>query len=873
MKKVILLLLLMPCPLFGQIVQNFEHDSINSWVPGAEGRWKADTAWSLSGRFSLHHVYDNPDAGTDFIGLPLKGFYPAEGAVKWTFLLRHGYDPSSLNKWSVLLMSDTEPSVMSDEDVINGFAVGVNLTGSDDSLRLSKVKAGVITTVASFGLDWQTEIGSSTPVKISVKRTPAGLWTVEVARISGEVIGSGSGTDPELFSPSWFDISYTYSSTRDRLLWFDDLSIEGVFHQDTVPPEITGCIVSGKSSAHILLSEKPSNEFISPLNFSLEEAGNTVVSIKRLSDLNFRIEFENQFENKKQLHLHVKSLCDNTGNCNIGATIAFTPVWAETGDIIITEIMADPFPEVALPGKEYVELKNNTQYPLNMNKWKLSGRDQGGSFPDMTLSPSGYLIVCSLYDTSLFSRYGMVAGIKSFPTLTDGGTVLYLSDSLGNFIHGVEYSAAWYGNELKSGGGWSIEITDTDYPFYYEGNWTASRSRSGGTPGAINSTAGKNPDREFYGISNVFAFDSLNITLTFSEPVPDTSQILKSLRIDGKSISEISPADPLFRQFLVQSPEKLIHNRTYLIDFPVAIKDFAGNRMEKDSFEFGLTEPALPGDILFNELLFNPLPGDPDYIEFYNNSPKIIDVSRLQVVSVNDQTGDTSQLSSLSEVNRCFLPGKYYAVTTGREKLIERYFSSDPENVFGTGSLPSMTDGEGHLILFNRELDVIDEVKYSEKMHYPLLEVFEGVAIEKTSPAGNSLEASNWHSASESSGWGTPGLQNSVYPDLPETSGRVVLSSSKITPDGDGNEDLLVITLHPEGNDNVVSVTVFDETGSFVKKIASNYLAGAEAVFTWDGTAGDGSPVNTGIYIILINLYNDKGKMEKWKRVCTIIRK
>jgi hypothetical protein len=363
-----------------------------------------------------------------------------------------------------------------------------------------------------------------------------------------------------------------------------------------------------------------------------------------------------------------------------------------------------------------------------------------------------------------------VTGIKSFPALTDGGAVLYLSDSLGNFIHGVEYSSSWYGNELKAGGGWSLEMTDTDYPFYYEGNWIASKSRSGGTPGAINSAAGKNPDREFYGISNVFPVDSLNIMLTFSEPVPDTSLVLKNLRIDGKSISGISPADPLFRQFLVPAPEKLIHNRTYMVDFTVAITDFAGNSMKKDRFEFGITEPSFPGDILFNELLFNPLPGDPDYIEFYNNSTKIINASCLQVVSVNDQTGDTSQLSTLSDVNRCFFPGTYYAVTTGKKKIIERYFSADPANIFETVSLPSMTDKEGHLVLFNRQLDVIDEVKYSEKMQYPLLDVIDGVALEKTSPANNSLEAASWHSASESSGWGTPGAPNSVYSELPETS-------------------------------------------------------------------------------------------------------
>ena len=403
---------------------------------------------------------------------------------------------------------------------------------------------------------------------------------------------------------------------------------------------------------------------------------------------------------------------------------------------------------------------------MNLNRWKLSGRDQSGFFPEVTLSPSGYLIVCSLYDTSLFSRYGKVAGLKSFPTLTDGGAVLYLSDSLGNFIHGVEYSSAWYGNELKSGGGWSLEMTDTDYPFYYEGNWTASRSRSGGTPGSINSTNGKNPDRGFYGITNVFPVDSLHILITFSEPVPDLPSVIKNLRVDGKSISGIMPAEPLYRQFLIPSPDMLLHDRTYIIDFPEVIKDNAGNNMEKNRFEFGLAEPAGRGDILFNELLFNPMPGDPDYIELYNGSGKIIDVSRLQVVTVYDLTGDTARPSPLSGVNRCFLPGAYYAVTTLRRKIIERYFSADPENIFETVSLPSMNDDEGHLVLYNMELDVIDEVNYNEQMHYPLLDVIEGVALEKISPENNSIEVASWHSASESSGWGTPGAPNSVYSDL-----------------------------------------------------------------------------------------------------------
>ena len=71
MKKVILLALLMPFTAFGQIVENFESGSLNGWVQSTEGRWKTDTTESLSGRFSLHHIFDNPDAGTDVIGIPV----------------------------------------------------------------------------------------------------------------------------------------------------------------------------------------------------------------------------------------------------------------------------------------------------------------------------------------------------------------------------------------------------------------------------------------------------------------------------------------------------------------------------------------------------------------------------------------------------------------------------------------------------------------------------------------------------------------------------------------------------------------------------------------------------------------------------------
>jgi hypothetical protein len=182
-----------------------------------------------------------------------------------------------------------------------------------------------------------------------------------------------------------------------------------------------------------------------------------------------------------------------------------------------------------------------------------------------------------------------------------------------------------------------------------------------------------------------------------------------------------------------------------------------------------------------------------------------------------------------------------------------------------------MPDNAGHLILYNMELDKIDEVFYNEKMHNSLLSGYEGISLEKTGIRNRSEEAINWHSASESSGWGTPGAPNSVFIELPPGSDIVSFSSSKITPDNDGYEDLLTISLSLTGNGNVVSAMIFDETGNYVAKLAENMLAGPGATLVWDGTAADGSPVNSGIYIVFITLFDESGKTGRWKKACAVL--
>jgi hypothetical protein len=377
----------------------------------------------------------------------------------------------------------------------------------------------------------------------------------------------------------------------------------------------------------------------------------------------------------------------------------------------------------------------------------------------------------------------------------------------------------------------------------------------------------------FSGPLCVFPLDSLNILVTSPEPLFGFSVMTGSIRIDGKSPPEISATDPLMRSFTVKLDDPLLSDRIYQLEMEGPVTDFAGNALEKNVYEFSITRPASPGDLLFNELLFNPFPGDADYIELYNVSGKAVDASRIEIVSVNDASGDTSSICFVSDQHRCILPGTYYALTTEPEKISYRYFSGDPDFIFTSSGLPSMPDDKGHLIIYSRELEKIDEVSYNEKMQSALLSGYEGVALEKIMPDGRSDDAGNWRSATELSGWGTPGARNSVYAEQPAARDVVSLSSTRITPDDDGFEDFLTIKFAITRNTNVLSVNVFDETGGFVRKLAGNVYAGPDTAIMWDGRADDGTMVRTGIYILLIELFDESGKIRRWKKVCTVIRR
>ena len=160
--------------------------------------------------------------------------------------------------------------------------------------------------------------------------------------------------------------------------------------------------------------------------------------------------------------------------------LLFTPICLFSQnryDIVIDEIMADPTPQVGLPNNEWLELKNTTTAPINLQNWRIGDASgQSGPLPNFTLQPDSFVIVCTGSAVAAMSVFGTTISVTSFPSLDNDGDQLFVRAANGKTIHAVAYTSGWYQNEVKKDGGWTLEMIDTKSPCAGSSNWKASIS-------------------------------------------------------------------------------------------------------------------------------------------------------------------------------------------------------------------------------------------------------------------------------------------------------------------------------------------------------------------------------------------------------------
>jgi hypothetical protein len=223
---------------FAAAVQDdFEDGNIIGWNEGTPSDWYASTTSPLGGAYSMRHTTLGV-AGTSYFNKAMGAVDLTAGSVSWQWQNGYNNDPSGNNKfwfWIVANEADVTSST------VDGYAVGVNLTGTTDLVTLWKVTngtGGTVTALITSAFNWD----SGDIVGIRVTRTSSGGWELFLDGDGGFDALSSAGTASDATYTTMDHVAqhHVYTSSLTGLLKFDDFAFTSVSCGNTYYSQSSG---------------------------------------------------------------------------------------------------------------------------------------------------------------------------------------------------------------------------------------------------------------------------------------------------------------------------------------------------------------------------------------------------------------------------------------------------------------------------------------------------------------------------------------------------------------------------------------------------------------------------------------------------------
>jgi hypothetical protein len=512
-------------------------------------------------------------------------------------------------------------------------------------------------------------------------------------------------------------------------------------------------------------------------------------------------------------------------------------------DLIINEIFTKPV-NSTLPLFEYVEIYNRSQRVLSTTGISLNDRVATGTLPTALIWPGEHVILCDEDAVSDFQGFGRVISIANMPSLNDADDELFLllNDTIS--IDQMAYNQDYFHPDRTYDEGWSLERISYDRLCYGRTNWSSSVDRIGGTPGNTNSIWEAIPS-DLPLLKDVFFANKTSVFLMFNQRLKANSAYevsfnghIQAVIASGKEEDEIILKDSL---------EMGVEHTIEVIGLLGCDQQLSG----RNSIKRYLWKT---GDVVVNEILFNPRGSGSDHVELFNRSTHPINLLGWSLPSMNEDS--TWEHNIISDTSFYLLSNDYVAITSDIKSTLQNYPFA-PEYKLRKGDLPTYANTEGIVWLLDAWNQITDRVEYHEDMHFPLINDPDGVALERvTQSESMDHQSVLWQSASSEDNYGTPGYLNSQDINRSSSEEQVWLSNKTISPNNDGYQDNVLIhyNLHKPGQ--TLSVEVYNDDGFFISQPTSNELVGASGARLWNGLSQEGLPLNTGIYIILVRVFD-----------------
>lgn len=856
MKHIVKLLVLCLCPCISaqQFSDSFESGNLSKWL------FKGQDFIVLNGQLKSGHT----GAGTFDISAP----FNSEASEIWSFYCSMEFNPSSQNYCEFYIAADSFPALAQ-----NGYLVRMGNTA--DNLVFYKLTNGTLLPLINGPSGMLNK--SSNAFNVRLKRNTKGDWGLSYKEQTADsFLLLGTCHDTTFSGGEYLGAKIVQTSSNAGKHFFDNV-YTGKEITDRLAPQIKKVTVFFPDSIEVTFNEKIDEK--RPGNFSINyfvPDSRNVVGIEK-NTVGLRFPFV--FGSGKKYTLKNDSTFDLAENFSLLQHFDFAGIKIDTaweGDLFFNEVMPVPDPsQGSLPaGCEYVELCNRSDKYLILANLKLSDAVTRVQLPDSVIPPH----TCFSISKNTFSAlavYGKWVGLSSFPVLNnDEDKLKVFSANTGKTIAALHYKTHWHSNAVKALGGWSLERIDTAYYCLDEQNWTSNKT-IGGTPGMFNSVLG---DKVIFLVPEIIKAEALT---------PDRIVVWCNVATDSVSASQTLNCHfknyPAGYKFRVTDFAENKQSFTLLFDTAwlkvnqveeitlSGLKTCFGESFKAVTLRLGLYDTSIVKDeLIINELLFDPKDHNDDYVELYNRGSRILNLQNL-LLSSRDATGNPGKIYEISKTPRVLLPGEYLLLTTSIKNICNQYISREEKAMLELTAMPSMPNDNGNIELINRKGESVDFVEYNGAMHHPAVKITEGVALERISMRAPSNLAANWSSATQASGYGTPGIKNSVFQDG-DTNVRKNFSFKLpyCSPNGDGYEDNMILNYQLPLPGFLATVSIFDSEGNYLYTPLNNVLLNRKGEWIID-LMNNTRLIKPGNYPVLIECWNKNGQRIHQKLIFSVL--
>lgn len=856
MKKSLVFLFLFPLALLAQVSDDFSDGDFSnnpSW-------FGTDSIYLINSNLQLQQ--NATVGGTSFLSLPIQEYQ----AMEWHFWIREAFSPSGNNYSDVYLCAD-----MADlTQVTCGYFLRFGEGGSSDAITLFRKDADGEQSICR---GTEAAIAASFSVSVKVNCDTEGLWTIQTCYDdSGVYAIEAQGVEDTYPRAGYFGLKSVFTKTNAKRIYLDNVYV-GPEIVDNEPPVLLSTTIIDAQHLQLTFSEALDEETaLNRDNYSVDKGIGRPDSIAFGNNHSVVIlAFTSAFANAETYTLTIGSISDLFGNVTGALTSTFTLFEASEYDVVINEIMADPAPRVGLPEWEFVELYNTTEFDIDLAGWQIQIGSNDNTFSTHVLPAHGYLVVCHNDAVNELKDYADCVGFGSF-SIGNTSSNMFLISKQGLVISHVNFSNSWYHDADKDDGGWSVEQIDPQNPCAGAKNWTASVDVLGGSPGRLNSVNSENAIAPV--VDRVTMYSNDMVQLWFDQQMePATLMETQNYVVEHLGLhpqeANVNPNDPTFVELLFD----YVFEEGVIYDLVIDnVANCTGNPIQTDTHvQFGIPNAIGVGDILINEIMFNPIAPGVDYVELYNPTDKTFDLSELMLGAIKESfpnPADTT-FKEITSDSRLLLPQSYVLLSTNGQ-IVGQQYDCSTENFVEMASFPTFANSGGMAILMSKSGLPIDQMYFSEKMHYPLLKVTNGVSLERVSFTQASMDANNWHSAAESVHFGTPGYANSMMQNGVHSDDDISISPDVFSPDGDGFDDNCFVNYHFDEAGYTMNVYIFNVAGQLVRHLVKGELIATEGTAIWNGLDDRGNHVPLGVYVVITEVFRLDGSVKKFKNAAIV---